>query len=174
MEWKSGARIIIVCGTVGYLWQFAVTCSGPGTILVRSVAGVLGGVGFVLWLESELKRAYSFSPFTVRIETNRAALVDHGLATAEQLDELDESLTDLEGERRALVNGIASTVLSPGFWPGHNKLIRWNDSQGFSTELKGSVDFTELSAPDRILGGRVSSELWVREGENGLDIGVDT
>ena len=41
MEWKSGARIIIVCGTVGYLWQFAVTYSGPGTILVRSVAGVL-------------------------------------------------------------------------------------------------------------------------------------
>ena len=106
MEWKSGARIIIVCGTVGYLWQFAVTYSGPGTILVRSVAGVLGGVGFVLWLESELKRAYSFSPFTVRIETNRAALVDHGLATAEQLDELDESLTDLEGERSALVKPI--------------------------------------------------------------------
>ena len=91
-HWKSIVRLVIVFGVVGILGRLTFADSGPATGLVRGVCiGILGIIA--LWYmskwEEELQDISSFEPFTVAIQPTRAALLDHGLATAEQLDNLD-------------------------------------------------------------------------------------
>src|SRR5262245_18251250 len=85
---------------------------------------------------------YRFAPFRVRILPTYQLLVEHGLATSEQLTNLPPTT-----EESILEHGIRFTVLRVGWQSSEGNLIYWDMFRSFSTEFELQIELSELAVP---------------------------
>lgn len=155
-------------GLLGVALWLVQQYEGPGAGVIRPASIVFATIAGFEWL----RRDFEFAPFTITIMPTRAFLIEHGIASNEELDQLEESVGNADPAYVSLREGVTFTVLNLGLSSTDGNRIYWNGGKAFTTEIEYSV---EMRGGFQSQGAHqyLPCFFYVRGVRDGLEIGYE-